>query len=394
VTRPARQLAGAMRAQGALALLRCAHQNPGITRAEAASRLGLSSGSATEIMGRLRAARLLDEGPAPATGVRGRPTGVLVPHPTGPLVAVVEITHETWRVTTAEIGGRLAPAAVHHHHGSGDPGALLQEVSMALAGLHRRYGARLRAVAVSVPGSVQGSLLVQASNLRWRDVDLGVLAHVGPVQLPLTVGNDASLAGLAEALRGAAHGVTVALHLTVEVGVGGILVVDGRPMLGATGAGGEFGHMPLGPADLRCPCGAYGCWDLAVDGRAMARHLGRPEPVDPRTFADEVLLAARAGQPESSAAVLETAAALGRGIAALVNALDPAIVTLGGLGADLLEVGSEPLGAALARGVMAWRRGTAPPVVAATLGPDGPAIGAAEAAMSGLLTERALAGAI
>jgi predicted NBD/HSP70 family sugar kinase len=103
----------------------------------------------------------------------------------------------------------------------------------------------------------------------------------------------------------------------------------------------------------------------------MARHLGRPEPVDPRTFA-----------------------ALGRGIAALVNALDPAIVTLGGLGADLLEVGSKPLGAALARGVMAWRHGTAPPVVAATLGPDGPAIGAAEAAMSGLLTERALAGAI
>jgi predicted NBD/HSP70 family sugar kinase len=265
---------------------------------------------------------------------------------------------------------------------------------MALASLHREYGPRLRAVAVSVPGSVQGSLLVQASHLRWRDVDLSVLAQVGPVRLPLTVGNDASLAGLAEALRGAAHGVTVALHLTVEVGVGGILVVDGRPMLGATGAGGEFGHMPLGPAELRCPCGAYGCWDLAVDGRAMARHLGRPEPVDPRTFADEVLLAARAGQPESSAAVLETAAALGRGIAALVNALDPAIVTLGGLGADLLEVGSEPLGAALARGVMAWRHGAAPPVVAAMLGPDGPAIGAAEAAMSGLLTEQALADAI
>src|SRR4029453_2102875 len=104
-----------------------------------------------------------------------------------------------------------------------------------------------------------------------------------------------------------------------------ILVVDGRPMLGATGAGGEFGHTPLGPADLRCPCGAYGCWDLAVDGRAMARHLGRPEPVDPRTFADEVLLAARAGQPESRAGGLELGASLGRWIAAPRNPPPPAL---------------------------------------------------------------------
>ncbi|MEV6932642.1 hypothetical protein AB0M46_50260, partial [Dactylosporangium sp. NPDC051485] len=84
--------AEALRVQGALALLRHAHAHPGVTRAEAAARLGLSSGSAAEIMGRLRAARLLGEAAAPQTGGRGRPSTVLVAHPEGPLVAVVELT--------------------------------------------------------------------------------------------------------------------------------------------------------------------------------------------------------------------------------------------------------------------------------------------------------------
>jgi predicted NBD/HSP70 family sugar kinase len=378
-----------LRVQGALAMLRYAHRHPGTTRAQAAASLGLSSGSATEIMNRLRAARLLAEEPARPTGGRGRPTAVLVPHPAGPLVAVVEISHETWRVTSARIGGEVAPAPIHRHRGQ-DADAVLRDIVDALSELHREHGARVRAVGVSVPGTVHGSTVVAASNLRWRDVELSALGEVGPARLPLTVGNDASLAGVAEALRGASRGIGVALHLTVEVGIGGILLVEGRPILGATGAGGEFGHMPFGDTDLRCRCGAYGCWDLAVDGRAMARHLGRRVPADPRSFADRTVRAARAGDAAAAAATAAAAGALGRGIAALINALDPAVVTLGGLGADLLGVARTPLTAAVHRGMMAWRRGRVPPIVAAALGPSGPAIGAAESALAALLTEQSL----
>ncbi|MGI5184549.1 ROK family protein [Dactylosporangium sp. CA-152071] len=370
-----------LRAQGALAMLRCAHRTPGITRAEAAARLGLSSGSAAGIMGRLRAARLLAEAPAPQTGGRGRPTAVLVPHPDGPLVAVVDITHSTWTVTTAAIGGALAAAPVHRLLGQ-PASAVLPLVRDALAALH---GPRLRAVGVAIPGTVHGRTLVEATNLRWRGVDLGVLTS-----LPLAVGNDASLAGVAEALRGAAQGVGVALHLTVEVGVGGVLIVDGRPVLGAAGAGGEFGHLPFGDPSRRCPCGAGGCWDLEVDGRAMARHLGCRAPADPRAFAERTIAAARNGDPAAAAACRAVAAALGRGVGALINAVDPAVVTLGGLGVDLLDVAGPALHAGTAEGVMAWRRDALPPVVPAALGSQGPAIGAAETAMALVLTEAAL----
>jgi predicted NBD/HSP70 family sugar kinase len=190
---------------------------------------------------------------------------------------------------------------------------------------------------------------------------------------------------VAEALRGAARGVPVALHLTVEVGVGGVLLVEGRPVLGATGAGGEFGHVPFGDPGLACPCGATGCWDVTVDGRAMARALGRPAPADPRAFAGEVLAAARAGDGPARAAVEQAAAALGRGVGALLNALDPAVVTLGGLGVDLLESAGGVFSAAVLRAAMTWRRSALPPIVPAVLGSRGPSIGAAESALAAVL---------
>lgn len=370
-----------LRAQGALAVLRCAHRFPGITRAEAAARLGLSSGSAADIMGRLREARLLAEAPAPQTGGRGRPTSALVAHPEGPLVAVVDISHATWTVTTAAVGGTLGPAPVHRHLGL-PAEEVLPAVRDALLDLH---GPRLRAVGVAIPGTVHGHTVVEATNLRWRGVDLR-----GLTDLPLAVGNDASLAGVAEALRGAARDASVALHLTVEVGVGGVLIVEGRPVLGAAGAGGEFGHLPFGDPARHCPCGARGCWDLEVDGRAMARHAGRRAPRDPRAYAERTLTAARAGDPAAERACEATAAALGRGIGALLNAVDPAVVTLGGLGADLLAVAGPALHDGVRRGAMAWRRDALPPVLPAALGSTGPAIGAAESAMALVLTEQLL----
>ncbi|WP_433203361.1 ROK family transcriptional regulator [Dactylosporangium sp. CS-047395] len=357
--------------RNALGMLRFAHAHPGVTRAEAAARLGMSSGSATEIMGRLRAAGLLAEVAAPSGG-RGRPTTVLVPHPSGPLVAVVELTHAAWRVTTAAIGGELAPAPAHRHAGAAE--TVLGDIAAALRALPRE---RLVAVAVSVPATVRGTTVVQAATLNWRDVDLSALG----LGLPLTVGNDAALAGVAEALRGAARGHPVALHLTVEVGVGGVVLIDGAPAPGAA----EFGHVPFGDPALACPCGAYGCWDVTVDGRAMARSLGRPSPADPRLFADEVLAAARSGSPAERAAAGSAAAALGRGVGALLNALDPAVVTLGGLGADLLDFAG--FSAGVRRAAMSWRRNALPPIVPAALGSAGPAIGAAESAFAGILED-------
>jgi len=369
---------------GALAVLGEVRRTPGVTRAEAARRLGLGSGSATEIAARLRTMHLLDEAPAPVLG-RGRPTTCLRPHPSGPLVAVVEVRYEEWRCALAEIDGRPSTVIARRHHGDGQQ--VVQEIAAVLRDLRQQHGRRLRAVSLAVAGAVRDGRLAQAATLGWGRVDLSAIMPDGA--LPLVIGNDATLAGLAEARGGAGAGSAAVLHLTVEVGLGGVLVVGGVPVVGASGAGGEYGHLPFGDRSLRCLCGARGCWDNEVDGRALARHLGAPAPEDPRAFALEVL--ERAGHdPGAAAAVRRVAEALAGGIAGLVNAHDPDVVTLGGLAPRLKAAAEHDFEAAYIDGLMAFRRADSIPLRAAALGEDGALIGAAAAGLDLVLSEEGL----
>jgi len=358
---------------------------PGSTRAELARELGLSSGSAAEVAARLRDARLVAEEPAPAQG-RGRPTTLLRPHPAGPVVLVVELRQEDWRLAAATLDGAVE-VLEGARHASRAPNAVLAVVGASLERASARLGPRLRAVSVAAAGTVRDGRLVQAATLGWGSVDLAPLAVPGA---PLLVGNDATLAGVAEARTGAGTGAPTALHLLVEVGLGGTLVVDGRPQTGAAGAGGEFGHLPFGDPARACPCGARGCWDLEVDGRALARRLGAPAPEDPRSYALDVLARAAAEDREAGRAVEEVAGALAAGIAGLVNAHDPAIVTLGGLAAELRRAAPHAFAVAYGRGLMAFRRTAPPPIADAAHGDDGALHGAGAVGLDAITTEAAL----
>lgn len=383
--------ARALHLQGQLVVLRGVHAGTVTTRADLTHRHGISRGSASELTARLREARLLDERPAEPAGRRGRPTAGLGPHPAGPLVCAVDIGHERWEVALVALGGALVERVGGRH---GDrpadrrPGPVLTAAAEVVGALARGHGGRVAVVSVSVAGAVRGNRIVQASTLGWRDVD--VLGYFAALGRPVLLGNDATLTGLAEARRGAAAGTRVSLHLVVGVGVGGVLVVDGRPQTGATGAGGEFGHLPFGDPTRHCPCGARGCWDVEVDGRALARLLGEPEPADPRTLADRVLADARAGQPAAVSAVAAVAGALGRGVGGLANALDPELVTLSGLGADLLAAAEPALRTAYREALMVFRREAAPPVIASSVPEPAVLTGAAESGFDAFLTETGL----
>ncbi|WP_440072853.1 ROK family transcriptional regulator [Streptosporangium sp. OZ121] len=371
--------------RGALAVLEEMRREPGVTRAGVAQRLGLTTGSTTEITARLRELALLVESPAAVSG-RGRPTTVLRPHPDGPVVIAVDVRQEDWRIAVAALDGRprLAEAATH---ASRDPGQVIRTIAEAVRRVRERHGGRVRAVSVAVAATVRHGRVVQSAALGWDTVDLAALAP--EPRLPLLIGNDATLAGAAEARYGAGAWAGTALHVTIEVGVGGTLVVDGSPVTGATGTGGELGHLPLGDPALRCPCGALGCWDLAVDGRAIARHLGEPPPRDPRSYAQTALARAE-GDAAVRSAVGRAASGFGRGLAGLINALDPGIVTLGGLAEPLRSAAATEFDSALADGLMGFRRLDPPPVVAAVLGEDGALHGAAATALDQVLTEEGL----
>ena len=367
-------------------LLTVMRDAPGITRAAAAARLGIGSGSASELTARLRKAHLVDEVRAPAQG-RGRPTAVLAAHPEGPLIAAADLGVAGWRLAIAGVDGR--PEIVAHDEYAGhELSAALTGMSRAIGAVHRRHADRLAALSVSVAGTVSDARLVQFTARGSRDVDLAVLTAKIPRRVAVLLGNDATLAGLAEARTGAARDVTTALHLMVAQGIGGALVVNGEPVAGGHGAAGEYGHVPFGDPGLRCPCGARGCWDLTVDGRALARHLGDRAPTDPIGYVHD--LAARR-DALSRSAFRKVAASLGRGIGALVNLHDPEAVTLGGVAALLRAQATGAFDDAFRDALMAFRKASPPPVRDALHGEDGPLQGAVLAGLDHVTTPDALA---
>lgn len=381
--------ASQLRWYGAAKVIGLVRAEPGITRAAAAQRLRMSSGGAADLMARLRRADLLDEAPAPATG-RGRPTTVLCPHPDGPLVLTVELRPGDWRLAQAGLDGVPHVIATGGHRSAGQQ-RVLDDIADEIASAYRRLAARVRAVSVSVAGTLSDSRLVQFTTRGWRDVDLTALMARLPrsATLPLLVGNDATLSGLAEARAGAARGADTVLHLMVLVGLGGTYVVRGEPVTGSHGAAGEYGHIPFGDPSLECPCGAGGCWDLTVDGRALARHLGQPTPADPVAYAQHLLATPRTA--ETQHAFDRVAASLGAGIAGLVNLHDPGMITLGGLAPPLRAASPAAFDNAYRRGLMAFRKAEAPEVRDGLLGEDAPLYGAAALALDRVTTEVSLA---
>ncbi|SNS35185.1 ROK family transcriptional regulator [Rhodococcoides kyotonense] len=380
----------AARWYGAAQLVGLVRAEPGITRATAAQRLGISSGGATDLVARLKAHELLDEIPAPSRG-RGRPTTVLQPHARGPLVIAADLRPKDWRLAIADIGGQ--PEFITRTPlESPDPAQLVDEVASAIREAHDREPGRIRAVSVSVAGTVSDDRLVQFTPRGWSDVDLSPLTADLPrhLDIPLLIGNDATLAGLAEARTGAAHGAGTALHLMIGVGLGGTLVVDGHPAMGAHGAAGEYGHIPFGDPTRLCPCGARGCWDLTLDGRAIATHLGEDPPVDPITYARNVL-ANTVPDKRIRDAFDAVATSIGRGIAGLVNLHDPDVVTLGGLAPSLRAAASTSFEAAYLQGLMAFRKNSAPPVLDGVHGDDGPLHGAIAIGIDHITSESSLA---
>ena len=356
-------------------------RSPGITRARVAQELGISSGTAADLVTRMRQAAVLDEG-APVPHGRGRPTSALIAHPAGPLVVAVEITATGWRVATAGLDGRPRTTASAPHIGRA-PADVLAPVRRAVAAQTSEHAGRVRAVSVAAAATIRNGTVVQSSVLDWDRVSLAPLAEPGAA---LLVANDATCEALAESRRGASRGSRSALHLTVLTGVGGGLVLDGAPVLGATGLAMEVGHLPLGDPEAVCDCGARGCWDTVLGTRPLARRLGAD---DDSAAAVGAIIAQ--GEPAHRPAIAAAAASLGRGLAGLVNVTDPDVVTLGGIGPLLRDHSPRAFEESLTGGLMQCLRGEAPRVVVGELGADAALVGAVEAALDEVASPTGLA---
>lgn len=276
-----------------------------------------------------------------------------------------------------------------------DQEATLEAMIAAARGL---LSPEVRAVGVGAAGMVEAGtgVLRFAPNLAWRDVPIAARVASG-LGLPCLVDNDANVAAFGELRLGAGRGHRYLLLVTVGTGIGGGIIIDGRPYRGAHGFAAEIGHVIVEPDGPRCGCGNRGCWEQVASGAAIGRlgreaveadpasPLGRLAGGDPEAVTGELVTrAAIEGDPASVRILAEVGRRLGEGIAGLVNVLDPEVVVVGGgaMGAGELLLG--PARAAFLDAVEAPDRRPAVPIVAATLGPEAGAVGAALLALEEL----------
>ena len=384
-----------LRAHNLARLLRAVHDGGGSqTRAELTRQLSLARGTATVLVRDLADRGLIEEVQLPADvserRSRGRPTGVPSPHPDGPVALAVDLRDDSFSVASFELTGRGAMLERHERE-AGSGADLLTDLAARLAAHGTPLGSRLIGVGVAVPSPVSRGRMEQPGLADWRGVDVAatLIAQQADAAIPVLVGNDARLAGLAEARRGALRDLPVALHLHVATGVGGVLLSGGVPLTGAHGAAGEFGHMPLTGGTESCRCGAVGCWELDAGSHGLLRRAGRAEQGDRMDLSRQVIADA-ATDPGCARALTEVAEALGRGMGTLVNAHDPAAVGLSGLGRDILQAAPDAVQAGYAATLMRFHRDEPPPLIASQLGDLSVLTGAAELVFDSFLTPSGL----
>jgi len=192
--------------------------------------------------------------------------------------------------------------------------------------------------------------------------------------LPVAIDNDGNAATVAEWKIGAARGKSHVVMLTLGTGVGGGLILDGRPYRGATGSGAELGHIVIQVDGPKCACGGRGHLEAIASGRAATR-VAR-ELYGERATNEDLVRRAEDGEPEAVEAMAQISRGLGAAIATFVNMFEPEMVVIGGgfgVANDLLR---EPAREVILRDGLPPGRETVE-IVRAELGRDAGVIGAA-----------------
>jgi len=376
------------------AIVRELHAHGPLSRSDLVARTGLTRSAIRGLIGELASAGLVTESRAARLGTPGRPSPLVRLDPDGAVVLALEIEVDSLAAAVVGLGGHvfeLERVDRPRSHSSLDETVTDLAELAAIVRARRPADDPLIGIGLGVVGIVRRAdgFVSMAPNLGWRDVALGraVAVALGGVA-GVSVANEADLGALAEQRRGAARGQDHVIFISGEVGVGGGLIVDGLPLTGAAGYGGEVGHMTVDPDGAPCGCGSIGCWETVVGGGALLERAGRSRESG-RAGIDAVLRDAADGSEIALAALDHVGRWLGIGLASLVNVLDPRLIVLGGLFGRIHPFVIAPLTRELDRRTLPASRALVR-VAPATLGVDASLLGAAELAFEPLLADPAM----
>ena len=194
-------------------------------------------------------------------------------------------------------------------------------------------------IGAGVPAPVNSEGIVNGSaNLGWKYKEVkkeleeltGVTSYIG---------NDANVAALGEMWKGGGEGEKNMIMVTLGTGVGGGIIIDGKMLVGANGAGGEIGHICVNYSEKdQCGCGNRGCLEQYASATGIVRlakqKLGQEMRVTALNKEDvtakDVFDAVKAGDEVAQEIAVEFGRYLGYGLANLAAIADPAVFVIGG----------------------------------------------------------------
>ena len=198
----------------------------------------------------------------------------------------------------------------------------------------------VQGVGVGVPGPVNSKgIVLKCVNLGWGvfNVEEELASLTG---LKVKAGNDANVAALGEMWQGAGKGSEDMVMVTLGTGVGGGIIVDGKVLAGATGAGGEIGHITVNNDEIEaCNCGQYGCLEQYTSATGIVRMAKRKlaktdeetslravEELSAKTIFDE----AKKGDKIAGELVEELGKILGGTLSNIAAVTNPEVIVIGG----------------------------------------------------------------
>ncbi len=360
-------------------MLEALRQAGSADRAELARRTGLSRATVSALVGDcLTSGLIVEEAARAGTPLKGRRAAQLRLDPAAATAVGVDFGHRHVWVALADLAATVlverrveidvdADAAV-----SLDTAAQLVWDLAGVAGIDRE---RMLGVGMGVPGPIDRTTgTVRSSSILPGWTGLRPAEELERrLRLPVRLENDANLGALAEFAHGAGRAVDDMLYVKVASGIGAGLILEGALHTGASGIAGEVGHVAVAPMGDVCRCGNRGCLETVAAVGAVARRAGGLTPA-------RLLELARDDDPAVRPALEEAGREIGRVVAALCNAVNPAAVVVGGeLGAGSTRL-IEAIGVELRR--VALPRAGHVPVKAALLGARAEVLGAIAAALA------------
>ncbi len=255
----------------------------------------------------------------------------------------VDIGGTTVKMGFFETGGKMLDRWEIKTNTENHGESILEDVARAIDNKLAQEGISkndVHGVGIGVPGPVMSDGTVNGCvNLGWGVFNVAESLN-GLTGLPVKAGNDANVAALGEMWQGGGKGHRNVVVVTLGTGVGGGIIIDGKMVAGATGAGGEIGHIMVNEDEIElCGCGKCGCLEQYTSATGIVRMAKRKLAMTSAVTAlrelknitaKDIFDAAKEGDEVALSLVDELGEILGTALANIACVVNPEIIVIGG----------------------------------------------------------------